>query len=179
MKDPVLCSCSHTFCRQCITKHLDRFETCPTCREPLSKENLLPNRSLCSLIEDEESHFLYYEFSDEDEGKGKKRKVKDTVESCEWIGKLKDLEAYYNQCQFVQTNCPHDGCDDIFVRKDLHGHIDNCIHQLSPCKWCNLGQNTALLDVHLLTCCEHFIPCPNGCLTHLQMVAIEPCVRWK
>jgi hypothetical protein len=127
------------------------------------------------LIEDAEVHCFSCEPTDEDKVTGKKRKLRKVIDDkCEWIGKLKDAEAHYTQCQFAQTNCPHDGCDDIFVRKDLPGHIEDCIHRLSPCKWCSLGKKINLLDAHLLTCLERFVPCPNSCLdvdgaiTHLH-----------
>jgi hypothetical protein len=52
MKDPVQCPTqAHTFCRHCISKALERTETCPVCREPLQKDKLTPNRLICSLIE--------------------------------------------------------------------------------------------------------------------------------
>jgi hypothetical protein len=73
MKDPVLCNAQgHTFCRHCVTRHLDQSETCPTCREPMQIEKMLPNRLVCSLIEDAEVHCFSYEFTDEDKVKGKR-----------------------------------------------------------------------------------------------------------
>jgi hypothetical protein len=66
MKDPVLCPTQgHTFCRLCILQHLDRSKTCPTCREPLMKDQLLPNRVLLSMIEDAEVHCFSYTTSKE------------------------------------------------------------------------------------------------------------------
>jgi hypothetical protein len=158
MKDPVLCTAQgHTFCRFCVTKALYRSETCPTCREPLK-------RLVCSLIEDAEVHCFSYEFAEEDKVKGRQGNIRESYESCEWSGKLKDAESHYKQCQFAQINCPHDGCHDIIVRKDLTSHIVDCIHRLLPCKWCGLEGSANLLDAHLLICDGRHIPCPKNCL---------------
>jgi hypothetical protein len=165
MKDPVLCTAQgHTFCRECVTKHLDQSETCPTCREPMRKEKLLPNRLVRSMIEDAEVHCFSYDFVEENKVKGKKRKLKDTVESCEWTGKLKDAEAHYNQCQFALTNCPHDGCDDVFIRKDHLDHVEDCIHRPVVCEWCEIVKSADAIDLHLRWCSNRPVPCPNKCL---------------
>jgi hypothetical protein len=130
----------------------------------MTKDKLLPNRSLCSLIEDAEVRCFSYDFVEENKVKGKKRKLKDTVESCEWTGKLKDAEAHYNRCQFAQTNCPHDGCDDVFVRKDLQEHIEDCIHRPVVCEWCEIVKSADAIDLHLRWCSNRPVPCPNNCL---------------
>jgi hypothetical protein len=38
MKDPVFCTAQgHTFCRDCVTRHLDQSKTCPTYRDLYKK----------------------------------------------------------------------------------------------------------------------------------------------
>jgi hypothetical protein len=136
----------------------------------LKKDKLLPNRLVCSLIEDAEVHCFSYEFTVEDKVKGIEGSIQsvldvdESYESCEWSGKLRDAESHYKQCQFAQTNCPHDGCDDMIVRKDLPSHIVDCIHRPVPCKWCGLEESANLLDAHLLICDSCYILCPKNCL---------------
>jgi hypothetical protein len=88
----------HTFCRHYIVKHFERSETCPTCRKPLENDNLLPNRSLCSLIEDAEVRCFCCESTDEGKKNGKKSKLRRIIDNgCEWIEKVKDAVSSHRQ----------------------------------------------------------------------------------
>jgi hypothetical protein len=169
MKDPAQCSQGHVFCRHCVAEHLIRTESCPTCREPLTKEKLLSNKIICSLIEDSEVHCFSY-IDAHQQSEDNPVKPTSTVSICEWRGKLKDAEDHYQQCQFAQTNCPHNSCDEILLRKDLPRHIENCVHALAiSSTWSPLDieQNTATIDVPLpalLRCPIDALPCSNSCL---------------
>jgi len=161
MKDPVTCRTQgHTFCRHCVTMHLDQNETCPTCREPLKKKNLIPSRLVRSLIEDKEVHCFSHKLI----SSGRKKIKGKRDDSCDWSGKLSLAEGHYNECQFAEVTCPHIGCDDIFLRSYLLGHIESCLHRLVTCQWCNIRKKIDLLDEHLLVCRKRPIPCPNSCL---------------
>lgn len=165
MKDPVQCPThGHTFCRHCILRHLNLSATCPTCREPLEKEKLLPNRLICSLIEDAEVYCFSTETLREDEIKNIERSEGKAVESCNWTGKLNEAKKHYDLCQFAEINCPHAGCNDILLRKSLPEHIGSCLHRLLPCKWCELKHMVDTLEAHLLACPKRPVPCPNSCL---------------
>jgi hypothetical protein len=162
MKDPVQCPTQgHNFCRQCVLQHLDLSETCPTCREPLQVDKLVPNRGLLSLIEDAEVYCIFYDSLQEDVIKKRKRKEE---ESCDWTGKLKETERHNSECQFALINCPQNGCDLIYRRKLLPGHSLRCLHRLVPCKWCNLMTKFNVMDAHLQVCLHRPVPCPNSCL---------------
>ncbi len=52
-KDPVLLSCSHSFCKECLQQFWRTKETqeCPVCRRRSSKENPPPNLALKILCE--------------------------------------------------------------------------------------------------------------------------------
>jgi hypothetical protein len=169
MKDPVQCPTQgHTFCRYCVSIHLDRNETCPTCQEPLKIEKLIPNRVIRSMIEDAEVRCFTYEASgasEDDEVKTVKKRKGVVAESCDWVGKLNDAERHYNdECRFAKIICPHTGCDNIFQRNSLPAHIETCLHRLILCQWCNIRKKIDLLDAHLLTCHKRPVPCPNSCL---------------
>jgi hypothetical protein len=146
MKDPVSCPEGHTFCRHCVSKHLDvQAQTCPTCRVPLTKEKLVPSRLIRSLIDDSEVHCPSVELS------------------CDWTGKLRDAELHYIHCPFSITSCPHSGCDEICIQKDLPVHMKNCLYRLVPCEWCDLDDTIDLIYSHKSVCPKRPVPCPNGC----------------
>jgi TNF receptor-associated factor 4 len=140
MKDPVSCREGHTFCRYCVSKHLDV--------QPLTTDKLVPNRLIRSLIEDSEVHCI----SNED--------------SCDWTGKLKDAESHYINCPFSPfkiSPCPHNGCDDVCIQRDLPLHMKNCLYRLVPCDWCDLSDTIDVIYSHTSVCPKRPVPCPNGC----------------
>jgi hypothetical protein len=176
MKDPVQCTTQgHTFCRYCVSTHLDRDETCPTCREPLKKTKLIPNRAIRSMIEDAEIYCFTYELPQKNRLKGRKNFKGKGNDLCPWSGKLSLAEGHYNECEYVKVNCPHIGCEDIFLRSSLPEHINICLHRVLPCQWCNIRQKFDLLDVHLLVCRKRPVPCPNSCLdVNGAVLCIDP-----
>mmetsp|Transcript_11975 Transcript_11975/g.11624 ORF Transcript_11975/g.11624 Transcript_11975/m.11624 type:complete len:394 (-) Transcript_11975:174-1355(-) len=165
MKDPVLCpteSCS--FCRHCVSDHLDNDETCPNCRNPLTKQQLRPNRLICSLINDALVYCFSIEASEDSHIKSGKKTDRQVAELCDWSGKLHEAQGHYDQCLFARINCPHIGCNDVFFRKSLSEHEDNCLYRLESCKLCNQRKKFDLMEAHLLECPERPVLCPNGCL---------------
>lgn len=60
-------------------------------------------------------------------------------------------------------NCPHIGCDDNFLRYNLTTHVENCLHRLIPCEFCNVRKKVDVLDAHVLICPKRPVPCPNSC----------------
>jgi hypothetical protein len=137
-----------------VSKHLNQSETCPICREPFKNKKLLPNRVIWNMIEDAEVYCFSYNSSH----------VEKAGDFCEWFGQLKNGKKHYDKCQFVKTKCPHIGCEDIFLRRSLPEHIENCLHRLIPCKWCRLRKKVDNLDAHLLACPKRPVPCSNNCL---------------
>lgn len=131
MNDPVQCPTQgHTFCRRCVSEHLNLAETCPTCREPLTKAQLLPSRLIRSLIEDAEVHCLSYEASQNEEIKSGKKIEAQFAGVCFESTKLREAQLHYDQCLFARIECPHIGCDNVILRKCLPEHIADCLHRL-------------------------------------------------
>ena len=51
MEDPVLAKCTHTFDRSNIEKWLEKHSSCPICRKPIDRTDLVANRVLKDLIQ--------------------------------------------------------------------------------------------------------------------------------
>ncbi|XP_044281407.1 zinc finger protein RFP-like isoform X2 [Varanus komodoensis] len=52
-KEPVIVSCGHTFCQDCITQcwaEADKDALCPQCREPCQRGSFRPSRQLASMV---------------------------------------------------------------------------------------------------------------------------------
>jgi hypothetical protein len=137
MKDPVSCPLEgRTFCRCCMTEHLARSESCPTCRIPLTPEKLITYRSMKSMIEEVEVYCVSVPVLELDQRKQKTqgRKRKGAGSFCEWTGKLNETDENYNGFEYAITTCPHDGCDNVLVRREIPHHVQICPHRLMPCE---------------------------------------------
>jgi hypothetical protein len=124
------------------------------------------------MIEDEEIHCFTYETLQDAEIQITKKNEGEAAEFCDWTGNLKDAKRHHDQCPFARMDCPHIGCNDVFFRKSLQEHIDNCLYRLVSCKLCNQRKKFDLMVAHLLECPERPLPCPNGCLDSNGEVAI-------
>jgi hypothetical protein len=136
-----------------VLEQLDRSKACPICRDPLTKNKLLPNVLICSMINDSEVKCFSSEYSKEGE-----------LTLCIWFGKLNEREAHYNRCPFALSKCPHSNCDKEILRKDLPGHIVDCIHRVVPCKWCDMKWKVDRIIAHQSVCLMRPTPCPNRCV---------------
>jgi hypothetical protein len=125
----------------------------------MTKNRLIPNRLICSLIEDLEVHCLSYQFCFTHGNE-----VTVGAESCDWTGKLRDAESHYSHCPLSITTCPHGGCDKVSIRKDLLLHVENCLYRLVPCEWCNMRAAIDVITSHAFVCPKRPVNCPNGCL---------------
>ncbi|XP_065101858.2 E3 ubiquitin-protein ligase TRIM62-like [Paramisgurnus dabryanus] len=57
--DPVTLSCEHSYCRQCITGHMQASlgsSTCPECKKPYGREDLKPSRLLKNITSTVREH---------------------------------------------------------------------------------------------------------------------------
>uniref|UniRef100_A0A8C8VH26 RING-type domain-containing protein n=1 Tax=Pelusios castaneus TaxID=367368 RepID=A0A8C8VH26_9SAUR len=54
LKDPVSIECGHNFCQDCLSTHWKKVSAqgyqCPECRAPCSKERMIPDTRLRSLV---------------------------------------------------------------------------------------------------------------------------------
>ncbi|XP_057196143.1 tripartite motif containing 108 isoform X2 [Triplophysa rosa] len=59
--DPVTLACEHSFCRKCITGHMQASlgpSACPECRKPYSKDDLKPSRLLRNITSTAREHLF-------------------------------------------------------------------------------------------------------------------------
>ncbi|KAF2708758.1 RING/U-box [Pleomassaria siparia CBS 279.74] len=48
--NPVITSCSHTFCSRCIRRCISTDGKCPTCKAASQADKLLPNFAVCEIV---------------------------------------------------------------------------------------------------------------------------------
>ena len=61
------------------------------------------------------------------------------------------LQTHHAGCDFIQVNCPNDGCNDSVTQGSLSAHINNCEYRLVQCQHCE--QEVTLVDLMV-----YFIP---------------------
>ncbi|XP_076651724.1 TNF receptor-associated factor 6 isoform X2 [Halictus rubicundus] len=121
LRDPVLTSCGHKFCSQCIYTWLQKEGACcPVDSQPLKSESdLFRDLYTSREISQQRTPCLYQQFG------------------CEIKLSPVDMEAHINQCIYKkslpdsQNICCHFknvGCTDIFhTEEDLHTHLETNI----------------------------------------------------
>jgi hypothetical protein len=66
-------------------------------------------------------------------------------------------------CPRAETTCPHDGCDDVLICRDIPVHIQECPHRSLPCEMCAEIGKFIDIDEHLLMCKLVPVRCPHDC----------------
>ena len=121
IKDPVMCHNEHIFCRACITRHLMKYHTCPTCMQPLTVETLRQaSRFVMNLLSELQ---IRCEFFDR---------------GCEKFVQLGDLERHVADCGFAPAVCCNEGCQLEVSKQDLlHHETVVCELRGVKCHSCN------------------------------------------
>ena len=128
LKDPVLCPRNqHCFCRDCITKHLENSQRCPTCADELTEETLTePSRMVKDYLNESKIRCVYHD------------------RGCEEIVQLQHLDQHEDSCGFIPAVCTNPGCGVILNKRDLTTHESElCEYRKLKCHSC--GEMTKTL----------------------------------
>ena len=82
---------------------------------------------------------------------------------CEWIGKVREVEAHMRACDHQLVQCPN-GCNEIVYPHTLQEHLqETCPHKHVQCPHCSLTDKHRIItgSSHLDVCPELPIPCHN------------------
>ena len=115
----------HSFCKPCITRHLqETSQTCPNCIEPLTLETLRPSRLVTDLLSQ------------------LRIRCDNSHKGCGESVRLEVLEGHVATCEFTSVQCSNDGCEVIINRRDQLNHeMNDCNFRLVKCEVC--GKNVA------------------------------------
>jgi len=133
LKDPTQCLKGHLFCRSCINRHISSKQSCPECRIDIRRENLSDSlfvRNIVSNLEvrcptllDPEEIFEKFPsiVTTDSSNTGTTNididinRASDNSEelylSCDWVGKLSDLDAHIPLCRCIVLECINRGCN--------------------------------------------------------------------
>ena len=119
---PVQCQNNeHHFCRKCITKHLENFETCPLCKDQLTPETLRPpSRIILEVIP-----------------QLKKPRCRHVSRGCTENVEVKDVLLHEQTCGYAPVVCSKEGCKETVNRRDQESHeTKECKFRKIRCESC-------------------------------------------
>lgn len=152
------CASGHTFCKPCLERgggnSSSNNDKCPTCR---ADRMSLPNRPLRGMIEglrvhcgegkckdggapDKKMRLASGDANDMDEN--------ENLSSCEWTGKLGQLDDHKKACPFASIRCPEICCGKRFRRMDLEQHRKECQFRKVECSSCQAIVSHNRLNFH-------------------------------
>ena len=123
LHDPVQCqSNEHYFCRKCITKHLENFETCPLCKDHLTLETLRPvPRVILEIV-----------------SQLKKPRCRHVSRGCVGNVEVEDVLLHEQTCGYAPVVCSNEGCNETVNRRDQESHeTEECKFRKITCESCD------------------------------------------
>ncbi|CAB3990982.1 E3 ubiquitin- ligase NRDP1 isoform X2 [Paramuricea clavata] len=120
LKDPVMCKNEHCFCRGCITKHLQNYHTCPSCKQDLTVESLADApRIVRNLLSEQRIRCDHHE------------------RGCEEIIQLGNLASHVAVCGRAPVVCANEECSSEINREDQFRHeSEECRFRKVKCRNC-------------------------------------------
>ena len=140
LKDPVMCKNEHCFCRGCITKHLQNYHTCPSCKQDLTVESLADvPRIVRNLLSEQRIRCDHYE------------------RGCEEIVQLGNLASHVAVCGKAPVVCVNEECSSEINREDQFRHEnEECRFREVSCRNCKeMGSMVQEIGASLGGLCEH------------------------
>lgn len=131
-------TCTHTFCKDCITKALAFHEECPVDRSVLTLADLQPastivrNVSLPSSAFSDRFDAFGYQLVDE-----LIVQCPNAPFGCQQTCQRQLLGSHLShECLHVSTHCCEEDCDATPLRRDIDKHARDCIHRIVSCHAC-------------------------------------------
>jgi len=149
---PMRCGdAEHIFCNACLVESVKQKQQCPLCRCKLTIENPPQKSRLAEALINSLTVSC------------------DTVSlsndpvSCQWTGKLSDLDQHMRVCDFLPLSCPNKGCDEIVLRRHMDNHRSKCPERSFTCVDCHEVVKCTLKEEHEETCEYRVVDCRNTC----------------
>lgn len=146
-KDPVITSCGHTFCQQCVLRNPE--VTCPTDGSKLVMVvfNLAVREQVGEL-------YVYCKYACMPSSKGIPGEFEVNKNGCPAKIKMSEKIEHEEQCQYAPVRCPNSSICQLMTKMDLKDHLDQCQHARCPhSKYnCKFEGTSEELAEHLQSC---------------------------
>lgn len=153
--------CGHSFCQDCIIKHLEgHSQTCPTCRAPLAKSQLV---FLANVEREIANAKVKCKHANDIKGNSEES------HGCVWEGVfgkqgMTIAKHLTLECPFEILQCPYDRCSTRLPHPELSDHVGTCAYRSGICAFCSKALQLVDLPIHQTQECLLFpYDCPLGC----------------
>ena len=143
LNNPLMSTCGHSFCKSCVTTHLETSDKCPKCKTILEKDRLIssePFEKILSALEIKCQNFAF---------------------GCEWTDSLSKNSDHISQCPFTPKKCPF--CEFLGCEEDVDLHKESCTEKSMSCLACLKKFKVSELKSHADYCENMIVNCSNGC----------------
>jgi TNF receptor-associated factor 4 len=150
--EPVLdkCQIQHFFCKICYERLVQMSQGQTIC--PISKNLIDPAQITWKVT------FL------ENMLKNLKVFCKNKLKGCQWKERIDERKNHLqNECLEEEIKCINEGCNTLFLRKDLEKHLRECNFKKTNCENCSIELVLANIPEHLLLCPKILEQCSNMC----------------
>lgn len=151
--NPVIDTCGHIFCENCLKRYDQSLRMCP-----ITEEILPANPHKIKLIGDIIDKQVIYCFNKE--------------KGCCWIGQLLNLNEHLNKkCRQELKLCPVKGCFTQLQFDEYDSHVTFC--SLVSCNFCKSEMSIFNLKCHYNICPKYQTECPYKCNEQIERKLIE------
>lgn len=138
--------CNHTFCQDCILKHVREHGNCPVSGDPLTLADIKLSLLYINIIENLEVVCVHA-------GQG-----------CKWQGKCREIDLHVRKnCQFTVVKCKFKGCDFKGEKRLMNNHFIKCRFRQTKCRYCRQIMAYDELMRHSKKCKTQEMECFLGC----------------
>lgn len=155
--DPVVDTCGHVFCKECLEKFLEitKQHVCPITKACIDINMVGPIKFVAQILE--------------------KQTLKCLNKFCDWLGKLSDLNSHLkNDCVFEMIKCSFIDCETKVERRNLKEHEENCDYKHVNCELCS--ERILLIEKkssHSQICKKEKIECFQGCGNNIERDSVD------
>lgn len=144
-KDPVICSCGHTFCKRCVESRTD--ETCP-----LDKRQVTVIVANIALSEQIGELYIHCKYGCKQKEDGIGHEV--DITGCPVTVTINARRQHESDCEYAPVYCPNNSNCPPLLKKELADHLKICNHVRCPhSKYgCDFNGTQDELDEHLDIC---------------------------
>ena len=154
VENPQELECGHLFCSAHISRWLNMKSTCPICRQPAKRKEVV--------------HFLYSNKLD-------LVRLRCWYEGCSAALRVDNFRSHTASCPHALVPCRWPGCPcGCVARGDAHLHEDVCEYREMQCpSLCGVTLPAWRLQQHEPLCTHRPCPCPNECGAVLPLASLD------
>ena len=138
--------CNHTFCQNCILKHVREEGTCPISQEELTLGDIKLSLLYINIIENLDVMCINAELG------------------CTWEGKCREVDLHVKKdCMFSIIKCKFKNCEFWDQKRLMNNHFLKCRFRQTKCKYCKNIMPFETLTKHSKKCKTQEMECFLGC----------------